>query len=153
MATDIVIRTAWDRVRYAVVFELILLVLFAVVTGFLFDRSIPEMGLFGLVLSLIALVVNFFYNLAFDQFDVRNGRIPTERSRGWRIVHAVGFETTLVIVELPLAMWWMNWGVWQALAVTVTAMAAIVGYTYLFTLAWDRLFPIQQPGALRNAVP
>ena len=153
MATDIVIRSGWDRVRYAVLFELILVVLFAVVTALLFDRGVIEMGLFSVALSVIALIVNFFYNLAFDLFDVSRGRVPTERSPGWRVAHAVGFETTLVIVELPLFMWWMGWGIWKALAINVVAMAAIVAYTYVFTLVYDHLFPIAQSSAGENVVP
>jgi uncharacterized membrane protein len=151
MATDIVIRTGLDRLRYAVLFELMLVVLLAVVIGLLFDRGILEMGVFTLALSFVALAVNFLYNLAFDRFDVRNGRIPTERTVGWRVMHAVGFETTLVIVELPLFMWWMNWGIWRALAVNIALMAGIVAYTYVFTLAYDKLFPIEQ--ARRDAAP
>lgn len=151
MATDIVMRSGWDRVRYAVLFELILVALFTVAMGLLFERGFLEMGILSVALSLVALVVNFFYNLAFDVFDVRAGRVPTERTTGWRVVHALGFETTLVIVELPVIMWWMNWGVWQALGVNITAMAAIVAYTYVFTLTYDKLFPIDQPR--QGAVP
>jgi uncharacterized membrane protein len=147
MATDIVIRTGMDRVRYALLFEGILVALFAVLAALLFDRSLLSMGALSIVLSLIALAINFFYNYVFDRFDVRNGRIPTERSRRWRIIHALGFEATLVVINLPLLMWWMGWSVWQALVLDIVAMAGVVVYTYYFTLAYDRLFPIRQPAA------
>jgi uncharacterized membrane protein len=147
MATDIVIRTGMDRVRYALLFEGILVALFAVLAALLFDRSLLSMGALSIVLSLIALAINFFYNYVFDHFDVRNGRIPTERSRRWRIIHALGFEATLVVINLPLLMWWMGWSVWQALVLDIVAMAGVVVYTYYFTLAYDRLFPIRQPAA------
>jgi uncharacterized membrane protein len=62
-----------------------------------------------------------------------------------RILHAVGFEFTLVILCVPIIMWWMAWGWWQAIAFDVAAMAAIVIYTYFFTLAYDRIFPVVQP--------
>jgi len=52
-----------------------------------------------------------------------------------------------------LLTWWMNWTVWQALALDVVAMAGVVVYTYFFTLAYDRLFPIEQPTAKTNAAP
>jgi uncharacterized membrane protein len=144
MATDIVIRTGADRLRYALLFEGILVVLTAVITALLFDRSVLSMGALSLVLSLVALVVNFVYNYCFDRFDVRNGRVPTERPRAWRIVHAIGFEATLVIINLPLLMWWMDWTLWKVLVFDIAAMACIVVYTYYFTLAYDRLFPIEQ---------
>lgn len=144
MATDIVIRTGLDRLRYALLFEGILIVLTAIIMALLFDRGVLSMGALSVILSLVALAINFVYNYVFDRFDVRNGRIPTERSRNWRIVHALGFETTLVVINLPLLIWWMSWTIWKALAFDVVAMAGIVVYTYFFTLAYDHLFPVEQ---------
>lgn len=145
MSTDIVIRTGLDRLRYALLFEGILVVLTGIVVSLLTDRSLFDTGALAVVLSLIALAVNFVYNYAFDRFDVHHGRVPTARSRNWRIAHAFGFEFTLVCVNLPIIMGWLDWSMWQALALDITAMAAVVVYTYWFTLAYDHLFPIEQP--------
>jgi uncharacterized membrane protein len=153
MATDVVVRTGLDRLRYALLFEGILVAMFSVIAALLFDRSLMSMSALSIALSLVALAINLGYNYLFDRLDVRNGRIPTERSRNWRIVHALGFEETLVIVNLPLVMWWMGWNVWQALALDIVAMAAIVFYTYFFTLAYDRLFPVEQPAANEYVAP
>jgi len=146
MTTDIVIRTGLDRLRYALLFEGILVVALSTTMALMFDRGLFEMGALSVVLSLIALIINFIYNYAYDKNDVRHGRVPTERSRGGRIVHALGFEFILVLVSLPVIMWWMKWSLWRALVFDVAAMAAIVVYTYFFTLAYDRLFPIGQTG-------
>ncbi len=153
MATDIVIRTGLDRLRYAVLFEGLLVAIFSIAMFLVFERGLLDMGAFSVTLSLIALAVNFIYNVIYDRIDVRYGRIPTERSRGWRIVHAVGFEFTLVVVNLPIIMWWMQWSFWQALGFDIVAMAAVVVYTYYFTLAYDRLFPIKQPDAGPDSHP
>ena len=153
MATDIVIRTGLDRLRYAVLFEGLLVAIFSVAMVLIFEHSLLDMGVFSVILSLIALAINFVYNSIYDRIDVRYGRIPTERSRGWRIVHAVGFEFTLVLVNLPIIMWWMQWSFWHALGFDVVAMAAVVVYTYYFTLAYDRLFPIEQPAAGSDSHP
>lgn len=153
MTTDIVIRTGLDRLRYALLFEGILVVALSTTMALMFDRGLFEMGALSVVLSLIALIINFIYNYAYDKNDVRHGRVPTERSRGGRIVHALGFEFILVLVSLPVIMWWMKWSLWRALVFDVAAMAAIVVYTYFFTLAYDRLFPIGQPGAPASGTP
>jgi uncharacterized membrane protein len=144
MATDIVIRTGLDRLRYALLFEGILVVLFTAAMVLVFDRGLLSMGSLSVVLSLVALATNFAYNYIVDRIDVRYGRIPTERSRMGRILHAVGFEFTLVIVGVPIIVWRMQWGWWQAIVFDAIAMAAIVIYTYFFTLAYDRIFPIAQ---------
>ncbi len=146
MATDIVIRTGLDRLRYAVLFEGLLVAIFSAAMILLFERGLLDMGAFSLTLSLIALVINFVYNSIYDRIDARYGRVPTERSPAARVVHAVGFEFTLVVVNLPIIMWWMQWSFWQALGFDIIAMAAVVLYTYYFTLAYDRLFPVGQPG-------
>ena len=151
MATDIVIRTGLDRLRYALLFEGILVALFSVAMVVMFERNLLDMGAFSLMLSLIALAVNFAYNYVFDRVDVRHGRVPTERSRSGRIVHAVGFEFTLVVINLPIIMGWLQWSFWQALTFDVVAMAAVVVYTYFFTLAYDRVFPIEQPAEAHSA--
>lgn len=145
MPTDIVIRTGLDRLRYALLFEGILVVLFTTAMVLLFDRGLLFMGGLSVVLSLVALATNFIYNYIVDGIDVRHGRIPTERSRMGRILHAVGFEFTLVIVSVPIIVWWMTWGWWQAIVFDAIAMAAIVIYTYFFTLVYDRIFPVIQP--------
>ena len=146
MTSDIVIRTGLDRIRYAVLFEGLLVAIFSIAMFLMFERGLLDMGAFSVTLSLIALVINCVYNSIYDRIDVRYGRIPTERSRLGRIVHAVGFEFTLVVVNLPIIIWWMQWSFWQALGFDIIAMAAVVVYTYYFTLAYDRLFPIEQPG-------
>ena len=153
MTTDIVIRTGLDRLRYAVLFEGLLVAIFSIAMFLMFERSLLDMGAFSVVLSLIALAVNFVYNFIYDQVDVRYGRIPTERSRVGRIVHAIGFEFTLVVINLPIIMWWMQWSFWQALGFDIIAMAAVVVYTYYFTLAYDHYFPIEQPGARSDGRP
>lgn len=145
MPTDIVIRTGLDRLRYALLFEGILVVLFTTAMVLLFDRGLLFMGGLSVVLSLVALATNFIYNYIVDGIDVRHGRIPTERSRMGRILHAVGFEFTLVIVSVPIIVWWMTWGWWQAIVFDAIAMAAIVIYTYFFTLTYDRIFSVIQP--------
>jgi len=146
MTTDIVIRTGLDRLRYALLFEGILIVLFASFAALVSGHDLLETGTLAVMLALIALVVNFIYNYVFDRVDVRYGRVPTERSRKWRILHAAGFELTLVVTSLPVIMWWLDWSWWQALMFDIAAAAAVVVYTYYFTLAYDRIFPVVQSG-------
>ena len=62
MATDLVIRTGFDRLRYALLFEGILVVLFTTTMVLLFDGDLSSMGALSVVLSLVALATNFVYN-------------------------------------------------------------------------------------------
>jgi len=143
----IVIRGGWDRVRYALIFEAILILLFGAALALVTGRDLLDTGGLALSLSLLALVANLGYNYVYDRVDVAFGRVPTERTRTGRIVHAFGFELTLVVLGLPLVMWWLDLGFWHALALDVSAMVFVVIYTYFFTLAYDRVFPVAQPVA------
>jgi len=143
----IVIRGGWDRVRYALIFETILIGLYGAATALVTGRALQDTSSLAVALSILALVVNFGYNYVYDRIDVAFGRVPTERTRMGRTVHAIGFESTLVVLGLPVIMWWLDLNFWQALALDVGAMAFVVVYTYFFTLAYDRLFPLAQPPA------
>jgi len=141
---QIVTRSGWDRIRYAVIFEALLILGFGAALSGLSDSNIFRTGALAVVLSLIAMIVSVFYNYLFDSVDVRSGRVPTERALAGRIIHAVGFEFLLVLTSLPIIMWWMSWSFWQALSFDLVAMACVIIYTFLFTLAYDRVFPIAQ---------
>lgn len=141
----IVVRGGWDRIRYALIFEGILIVLFGAAMSLVTGHDMLDTGGLAVVLSILALVTNLVYNYVYDRVDVAFGRVPTERSRTGRVVHAIGFELTLIVLGLPLMMWWLDLNFWQALALDVATMVFVVIYTYFFTLAYDRILPVAQP--------
>lgn len=138
------IRGGLDRLRYALLFEAILIILMGAALAVLSDRSIYDTGVLAAILSVIAVFVALVYNYLLDRVDAHFGRVPTERTTLGRIGHAVGLEITLVFTSLPAIMWWMGWGFMQALLFDVAAVAFIVIYTYIFTLVYDKVFPVPQ---------
>jgi len=144
MQSTIVTRSGWDRIRYAVLFETILIVAMGAALAMLSEQSMLETGPLAIILSVIAMIVSVVFNEIYDRVDAHYGRVPTERSFKGRALHAVTFESILVIVSMPFIMWWMGWGFWETLAFDIAAMAGVVIYTFVFTLAYDRLFPVAQ---------
>ena len=142
MSTKVITRSTADRIRYSISFELLLNVLFVAIGSLFFDAGLLKLGALGLVLSAIAMVMAFVYNLAFDTFDAKAGRVSSERTPKWRILHAVGFETSLIIVSLPLLIFWLDLSFKTALLADIAFAAMVVVYTYLFTLCYDRIFPL-----------
>jgi uncharacterized membrane protein len=142
--TAVRIRNGLDRVRYAFLFEFILVALMGSSLWLLSDRPLLSTGGLAIILSGMAIVGALIYNYLLDRIDAHYGRVPTERSKLGRVLHAVGFELTLVVLGVPVIMWWMDWGFWQALMFDITAFTFIVVYTYLFTLIYDRVFPVPQ---------
>jgi uncharacterized membrane protein len=142
--STIVTRSGWDRVRYAVLFEAILIVAMGAILAMLSEQSMAETGVLAIILSVIAMIVSVVFNEIYDRVDAHYGRVPTARSFRGRALHAVAFESVLVIVSMPFIMWWMDWGFWETLAFDIAAMAGVVMYTFVFTLAYDKLFPVAQ---------
>ena len=144
MNNKIIIRSGWDRLRYALMFECLLVATIGISLSLLFGRSAADMSIMAAILSGIALLVNLIYNYIYDRIDVHFGRIPTERTLLRRAVHAIGFESILAIISLPILMWWLGLSLLQALLLDLGMMSAIVVYTFIFSLSYDKYFPVLQ---------
>ena len=144
MKNSIVTRTKLDRLRYVIVFELILIALLVPLGAFVLDKAIIDVGLLSVFLSIKAMLLGYFYNLLFDRIDVHAGRTPTKRSFLGRIIHALGFEFTLVLTSIPVVMWWLDLTFFQAVLMDIAVTSIVVLYTFLYTYCYDWLFPVTQ---------
>jgi len=144
MNDAIILRTTRDRFRYTFIFEITLMLVLVPIGAVFFDKPLVDIGLLLLVLSGKAMVWGLFYNWVFDQLEARSGRISSNRSWAWRIVHAIGFEVSLTITSLPIYTLWLNIGILEALTVDIFVTSFVVAYTFAFTLAYDRAFPLTQ---------
>ena len=138
------IRTGKERLKFSCVFELILIALLAPMGAMVLDKQILDVGVLAIVLSLKAMLFNLVYNWFFDRFDVRAGRIPTERNVPRRILQAVGFEVGLMVTSLPIVVWWLGLSILQALVMDIVVTSFVVVYTFVFTWSYDRLYPVAQ---------
>ena len=145
MRKTIVVRTAGDRLRYSLLFELLLVSILTVVGALVLERQVLDVGVLMVVLAIKAMLFNLAYNWLFDRLDVRAGRVPTMRSFAGRIVHAIGFECGLVLTSLPLVIWWLDLTLLQALMMDFAVTSFVVVYTVAFGWGYDRLFPVPQP--------
>lgn len=148
MKNEIKIRSGKDRLRYTLLFEVILLSILVPVGAFLLEKHVLQLGLLAVVLSLKAMLFNLVYNWIFDRFDVRAGRIPTERSFTYRLIHVLGFEVGLVITSLPIVVWWLGVTILQALLIDISVTSFVVLYTLIFSWGYDRLFPVMQTSGI-----
>ena len=142
MSQSPAMRTGADRLRYTVTFEMILLMLLVPAGAAFFDKGWADIGALGLILSTKAMLVNLAYNWVFDHIDAKADRVSSDRSTPGRILHAVGFELTLLITSLPIYAWWLNISLLEALMTDLVVTSFVVAYTYLFTLGYDRMFPV-----------
>ena len=86
----------------------------------------------------MAVVWNFIYNSLFEAWEARQA--TRGRSVARRAAHAIGFEGGLVAVLVPLFAWWLNISLWEALVLDLGLVVFFMIYTFLFSLAFDRVF-------------
>ena len=139
------LRSPMDRVRQVLLFEVGGLVLITPPFVWLTGVSLIEsLGLLA-VIAAIAAVWNALYNTSFDWVEGRvTGRPSDQRPVPLRVLHAIGFESGLLMVSLPVVMAWTGMGWVEALLADIGLAAAYVLYAYAFNLGYDRVFPLSQ---------
>ena len=143
-------RPLSDRIRHALAFEAIALLLIVPLSAALFHEPLAAMGVVTLVSATVATVWNVIYNHLFDR-ALRRITGTTLKSRRARLVHAVLFEAGLLVALLPFIAWYLGVTLLAALVMGAAFAAFYVVYAYLFNLAYDRLFPL--PDWQRAAAP
>ena len=144
MSQTVALRSGKDRLRYTIAFEAGLAAILVPAGAAFFEKGIAEIGLLGVVLSLKAVLIGLLYNWLFDRLDARMGRVSSDRSTLGRALHAIGFELSLVTTSLPIYLWWLNLTLLEAVMMDAVVTTFVVVYTYIFTLAYDRLFPVSR---------
>lgn len=148
------LRSFWDRMRQITLFEVGGLVLITPPFAWLSGVSMLESaGLLALI-ALIAALWNASYNTAFDWFEGRlTGRTADRRPVRLRVLHACGFEAGLLLMSLPVIVWWTGLGWVDALLADIALALTYVAYAFIFNLTYDRMFPIHDdlPDAVRAA--
>ena len=135
-------RSKPDRIRYAVLFEIILLMTSILVLTYLLNKPMAQMGGFGILMSLCAMVWNYIYNLGFDHLLVWLDRPLYKRGVMLRAIHALMFEVGLMVVSIPVTMIWLNYTLIQALLLDLGFLIVVPIYTMIFSFFYDLIFPI-----------
>ncbi|WP_325893832.1 PACE efflux transporter [Grimontia sp. NTOU-MAR1] len=135
-------RTAADRIRHAIAFEVIGLILIVSILS-LFGFDAAHTGVLGVVFSVLATGWNYIYNLWFDKAMMRFAG-KTEKTQKHRILHAVLFELGLLWITLPAIAWWLNINLWQAFLMDIGLVAFYLVYAYIYNLMYDKVFPINE---------
>lgn len=131
-------RPTLRRLIYATTFEAGGVLLSTALLLFMAETSAGESLAFSILASTVAMLWNLAFNAGFEAWETRQ---PVRgRSLPRRIAHAVLFEAGLVLLLLPVTMWWFGATLLEALSYEAVLIVAFLIYTYLFTLAFDRLF-------------
>ncbi|MFT3999189.1 MAG: PACE efflux transporter [Rhizobium sp.] len=134
-------RTFKDRVRHAVMFELIGLAVFTPGAALLFDQPIEHMGIVGIISATAATIWNFLFNIGFDK-AMLHVRGSLQKTIPIRIAHTALFEAGLIVMLIPFVAWYLGISLMAALAMDVAIVGFYLVYAFVFNIAYDRAFPI-----------
>jgi uncharacterized membrane protein len=143
-------RSFSDRVRHAVLFELIGIAIFMPAAAWLFNQPVAHMGVIGVVSATAATVWNLLFNLGFDHALVRvTGRVA--KTMPIRVAHAMLFEAGLIVLLIPFVAWYLGVSLWAALMMDISIVAFYLVYAFAFNIAYDRVFPVRPRSARGRA--
>lgn len=126
------------KLVYVTAYEIIGMAISALGLALLSGHAPSSTGPLAVVITTIAVIWNFIYNYLFEWWESRQASRTRTLKR--RILHAIGFQLTLVVYLIPLIAWWMGITLWQALLLDMALIVIIPCYTFLFNWAFDKLF-------------
>lgn len=105
-------------------------------------------------LSLAVMAWSVVFNSVFDRIELaRTGRPACARPRRVRLVHALLFESTAVVVTCPVILAATDWSLAHALAADVGLSLLYAVYGYGFHWLYDRLRPVGHQARARACSP
>ncbi|AKX45405.1 hypothetical protein AKN87_10135 [Thiopseudomonas alkaliphila] len=129
------------KLVYVSLFETIAIVL-TMLLLMLLGHDSAHSGAVSVVISVIAVVWNLIWNYSFEAWERR--QTVKGRSIRRRLVHAVGFESGLALMTIPLLAWWLSIGVFEALALDIGLLLFFLLYTFVFNWGFDRIFGLPE---------
>jgi uncharacterized membrane protein len=141
-------RTVSDRIRHALSFETIGLILAVPFGTIVFHHPMEDIGVITVVSSIVATGWNYLYNWGFDH-ALKRLTGSAHKSLPVRVGHAVLFESGLVALLMPFVAWYLGIGIVEALLLDVALAVFYMVYAFVFNWAYDRVFPV--PGDARRA--
>ncbi|MFW8593395.1 PACE efflux transporter [Cribrihabitans neustonicus] len=134
-------RSARDRIRHAISFEVIGLLLITPLGAWVFGIPAAHLGAAAFICASIATAWNFLYNLLFDKALVAL-RGSTGRGVALRVLHAVLFELGLLLVLMPFLAWFLEISLFQAFVMDAGFAGFYLVYAFAFNWAYDMIFPV-----------
>ena len=136
-------RTTADRIRHALSFEIIGVLLATPLGVLVFGLHGGDSAVIVIGSATLAMAWNYLYNLLFDKALNRLAG-TTLKTGPLRIVHAVMFEIGLLLMLMPLIALYLGITLWQAFVMDLAFALFYMGYALVFNWAYDRLFPLPE---------
>ena len=127
-------RGLYERIFQVLLFEGLAISIFAPVLSWVVDKPLGDATALTAAISITAMLWGFAFNSFFGILISYASR----RIQKWqRVIHALGFETGLVLIAVPLSAWWLQMTLVQALLMDLGLLLVFLPYTFCFYWAYD----------------
>lgn len=134
-------RTTLDRIRHAISFEIVGLLIIIPLGTWAFTMPMKDAGVVAVVGATLATLWNYVYNWLFDHAHIRIfGHVY--KTIWMRVLHAVLFEAGLLLVLLPFIAWYLGVSIIEALILDIAFALFYLVYAFVFNWVYDVVFPI-----------
>jgi uncharacterized membrane protein len=99
------------------------------------------MGGLGILISLMAMMWNYTYNILFDKTLLFLKHHLYPRNFYIRMVHAICFKLGFMIFSIPMVMGFLRYSFLQALTLDIGFLIGVPVYTLLYNWMYDLTFP------------
>ncbi len=134
-------RSRKDRIRHAILFEALGLLLATPLGAIAFDHPLDSIGIVVIVSATLAMAWNYAYNLGFDHALLRL-RGSTAKTVRIRIAHALLFELGLLLILMPFIAWYLEVSLLTAAVMDMGFAAFYVVFAFVYNWGYDIAFPV-----------
>ncbi|WP_051888145.1 PACE efflux transporter [Caballeronia sordidicola] len=129
-------RSLYERIFQVVLFEGLAIGIFSPVLSWVVDKPLGETTVLTIAISVTAMVWGFAFN---SFFGILISHASNKVQKWKRVIHALGFETGLVLIAVPLSAWWLQMTFVEALLMDLGLLLVFLPYTFCFYWAYDML--------------
>ena len=135
-------RTKQERLIHALFYEVFALFSIGLLLNPLFQLEMSKSLTIGIAFSVFAVVWNLVFNHVFDSYLSKHHPMQLmQRSLKVRVIHALGFEGSMLVSTLPILAWWLNTSMFEALKLELFLVIYITLYTFAYNYVYDIISP------------
>lgn len=123
-----------ERIFHSLLFEAVALMLLAGLAYLITKQDPLTMTGLAVTISVVAMIWNYLFNLAFDRMY---GSDRINRTLAMRIGHGIAFEVGMLVFSFPIIMAVLQLDFWTVLALDFGAVIFFLIYAVIFNWVYD----------------
>ncbi len=121
---------------HALSYEVILLVIIALVLSYVFEMPMQVTGGLGIAMAVTSVLWNMLFNHYFEKLEAKH---QLRRTFKIRVLHAIGFEGGLMLATIPMVAYALEKSMMQAFLIDLLMTLSILLYTFIFQYCYDHV--------------